>query len=66
MIREIMIAKGYNEDPPSDFENDIEDEEDIEFFLRCDKIEYDEGVIKIVESYSDENDEELLEYLEAE
>jgi hypothetical protein len=34
--------------------------------LRCDKIEYDNGAIKIVDSFSDENDDELLEYLEGE
>ena len=27
-IREIMIAEALDEDPPSDFENDIEDEDD--------------------------------------
>lgn len=40
-IRELFIAVALDEDPPSDFEDDIEDENDKEFYRRCEKVEYD-------------------------
>lgn len=34
-MRELLISEALDEDPPSDFENDIEDEDDYDFFKRC-------------------------------
>lgn len=55
-IREEYIALALDEDPPSDFEDDIEDENDKEFFYRCDRIEYEDGNIRIVNFNSDSDD----------
>lgn len=42
-----------DEDPPSDFEDDIEDENDKEFFYRCERIEWEDGNIRIINLNSD-------------
>ena len=51
------MKQALDEEPPhsSDYENDIEDEDDQEFFLRCEKIEYENGKIKVLEQFSDDD-----------
>ena len=56
-MRELLISEALDEDPPSDFENDIEDEDDYDFFRRCQKIEYEHGKLRIIDYYSDEDDD---------
>jgi hypothetical protein len=60
LTREILISEALDEDPPSDFENDIEDEDDHEFFKRCQKIEYENGKLRIIDYYSDEDDDVFM------
>jgi len=61
-IRETLIANALNQNPPSDFgsEDDIEDERDIEFFARCEKINYNKKTNKFIII---EDSEEIDDYL---
>ncbi len=53
-IREVLIAEALNERPPSDFsDEDIEDENDKEFYERSEKIIFENGILKIVDIFSE-------------
>jgi hypothetical protein len=47
-LREVLIAEALEEHTPSEFEDDIEDEEDKDFFMRCDKVEYINGIMRVI------------------
>ena len=62
--REIIIAEALGEYPPSEIDSsdDIEEEDDYEFFLRCDKISFNKETKKFKIEFENELiEDDLLE-----